>query len=113
MATYGLDIASTDVPDLPPEVEHDSIAYKDDFMESADVFGFVPIKLTSSDKMEYSSRVIANWFAEKMRCDQLAIGEIRYDQDVVIVNIHSSKVSLALKAVERYDLNGIKLSAEV
>ena len=113
MATYGLDITSTDVPDLPPEVENDSIAYKDDFMESADVFGFVPIKLTSSDKMEYSSRVIANWFAEKMRCDQLAIGEIRYDQDVVIVNIHSSKVSLALKAVERYDLNGIKLSAEV
>ena len=113
IATYGLDIASSSVPDLPSEVEKDSIAYKDDFMESADVFGFVPIKLTSKDKMDYSSRVIANWFAEKMRCDQLAIGEIRFDQDIVIVNIHSSKVSLALKAIDKYDLNGTKLSAEV
>ena len=113
IATYGLDIASSSVPDLPSEVEKDSIAYKDDFMESADVFGFVPIKLTSKDKMDYSSRVIANWFAEKMRCDQLAIGEIRFDQDTVIVNIHSSKVSLALKAIDKYDLNGTKLSAEV
>lgn len=113
IATYGLDIASSSVPDLPSEVEKDSIAYKDDFMESADVFGFVPIKLTSKDKMDYSSRVIANWFAEKMSCDQLAIGEIRFDQDTVIVNIHSSKVSLALKAIDKYDLNGTKLSAEV
>ena len=113
IATYGLDIESVDVPNLPSEIEKDSIAYKDDFMESADVFGFVPIKLTSSDKLEYSSRVIANWFAEKMRCDQLAIGEIRFEQNTVIVNIHSSKVSLALKAIEKYDLNGTKLSAEV
>ena len=113
IATYGLEIASASVPDLPSEVEKDSIAYKDDFMESADVFGFVPIKLTSEDKLDYSSRVIANWFAEKMRCDQLAIGEIRFDQDTVIVNIHSSKVSLALKAIDKYDLNGTKLYAEV
>ena len=113
IATYGLDIASSSVPDLPSEVEKDSISYKDDFMESADVFGFVPIKLTSNDKLDYSSRVIANWFAEKMRCDQLAIGEIRFDEDTVIVNIHSSKVSLALKAIDKYDLNGTKLSAEI
>ena len=113
IATYGLEIASASVPDLPSDVEKDSIAYKDDFMESADVFGFVPIKLTSEDKLDYSSRVIANWFAEKMRCDQLAIGEIRFDQDTVIVNIHSSKVSLALKAIDKYDLNGTKLYAEV
>ena len=113
IATYGLEIASASVPDLPSDVEKDSIAYKDDFMESADVFGFVPIKLTSKDKLDCSSRVIANWFAEKMRCDQLAIGEIRFDRDIVIVNIHSSKVSLALKAIDKYDLNGTKLSAEV
>jgi len=113
IATYGLEIASASVPDLPSDVEKDSIAYKDDFIESADVFGFVPIKLTSKDKLDCSSRVIANWFAEKMRCDQLAIGEIRFDRDIVIVNIHSSKVSLALKAIDKYDLNGTKLSAEV
>jgi hypothetical protein len=51
--------------------------------------------------------------AEKMRCDELAIGEIQFDQDTVTVNVHSSKVSLALKAIEKYDLNGVNLSAHV
>ena len=113
IATYGLDIASVAVPDLPSGVNKDAIAYKDDFMESADVFGFVPIKLTSNNDLTFSSRVIANWLAEKMRCDELSIGEIQFTQDTVVVNVHSSKVSLALKAIEKYDINGIKLSAHV
>ena len=113
IATYGLDIASVDVPNLPDGIDKDSIAYKDDYLESADVFGFVPIRLTSNDDIEFSSRVIANWLAEKMRCDELAIGEIQFDQDTVTVNVHSSKVSLALKAIEKYDLNGVNLSAHV
>ncbi|MEC7179136.1 MAG: hypothetical protein VXW28_07565, partial [Candidatus Thermoplasmatota archaeon] len=113
IATYGLDIASVEVPDLPKGIDNDSIAYKDDFMESADVFGFVPIRLTSNEDIEFSSRVIANWLVEKMRCDELAIGEIQFDRDIVTVNVHSSKVSLALKAIEKYDLNGVNLSAHV
>ena len=113
IATYGLDIASVAVPDLPSGVNKDAIAYKDDFMESADVFGFVPIKLTSNNDLTFSSRVIANWLAEKMRCDELSIGEIQFTQDTVVVNVHSSKVSLALKAIEKYDIDGIKLSAHV
>ncbi len=113
IATYGLDIASVEVPDLPEGIDNEAIAYKDDFMESADVFGFVPIKLTSNHAMEFSGRVIANWLVEKMRCDELAIGRIQFDQDIVTVNVHSSKVSLALKAIEKYDLNGTKLSAQI
>ena len=113
IATYGLDITSVDVPNLPDGIDKDSISYKDDYLESADVFGFVPIRLTSNDNIKFSSRVIANWLAEKMRCDELAIGDIQFDQDTVTVNVHSSKVSLALKAIEKYDLNGTKLSAQV
>ena len=82
-------------------------------MESADVFGFVPIRLTPDEHIDLSSRVIANWFAEKMRCDELAIGDIQFEPDAIVVNIHSSKVSLALKALQKYELNGTKVSAEV
>ena len=48
-----------------------------------------------------------------MRCDELAIGEIIIETDAIVVNIHSSKVSLALKALEKYELNGTKVSAEI
>ena len=113
IATYGLEIEQIGVPNLPTDVDKDIIAYKDDFMESADVFGFVPIRLTLDEQIDLSSRVIANWFAEKMRCDELAIGDIQFEKDAIVVNIHSSKVSLALKALEKYELNGTKVSAEV
>ena len=113
IATYGLDIEQIGVPNLPTGVDKDIIAYKDDFMESADVFGFVPIRLTLDEQIDLSSRVIANWFAEKMRCDELAIGDIQFEPDAIVVNIHSSKVSLALKALQKYELNGSKVSAEV
>ncbi|MGB0200381.1 MAG: DEAD/DEAH box helicase [Candidatus Poseidoniaceae archaeon] len=113
IATYGLDIEQIGVPNLPTGVDKDIIAYKDDFMESADVFGFVPIRLTLDEQIDLSSRVIANWLAEKMRCDELAIGDIQFEPDAIVVNIHSSKVSLALKALEKYELNGTKVSAEV
>ena len=113
IATYGLDIEQIGVPNLPTGIDKDPIAYKDDFMESADVFGFVPIRLTPKEQTDLSSRTIANWFAEKMRCDELAIGDIIIEIDAIVVNIHSSKVSLALKALEKYELNGTKVSAEI
>ena len=105
IATYGLDISPTEVPNLPEGVQKDSISYKDDFMESADVFGFVPIKLTSDTGINLSGRIISQWLAEKMRCDELAIGQIEFENDYTVVNVHSSKVSLALKAIEKYEIN--------
>ncbi len=113
IATYGLDILPTDVPNLPKGVQKDLISYKDDFMESADVFGFVPIKLTSDTGINLSGRIISQWLAEKMRCDELAIGQIEFEDDYALVNVHSSKVSLALKAIEKYELDGLKMSAQV
>ena len=112
-ATYGLQISVADVPDLPSGYDKDIIAYKDDFMESADVFGFVPIRLTSDSGITTSSRLLSEWLASKMGCDELAIGQIQLLSDRVIISIHSSKVSLALKAFEKYDFNGQKISAEV
>ena len=99
IATYELEISPTEVPNLPKGTK-DSISYKDDFMESADVFGFVPIKLTSDTGINLSGRIISQWLAEKMRCDELAIGQIEFENDYAVVNVHSSKVSLALKAIE-------------
>ena len=112
-ATYGLEILPADVPDLPSGSDKDVIAYKDDFMESADVFGFVPIRLTTDSGITTSGRLLSQWLASKMGCDELAIGQIQLLPDMIIVGVHSSKVSLALKAFEKYDFHGQKLLAEV
>ncbi|DAC27846.1 MAG TPA: hypothetical protein HA327_07585, partial [Candidatus Poseidoniaceae archaeon] len=82
-------------------------------MESADVFGFVPIRLTTDSGITTSGRLLSQWLASKMGCDELAIGQIQLLPDMVIVGVHSSKVSLALKAFEKYDFDGQKLLAEV
>ncbi|MEC8540687.1 MAG: C-terminal helicase domain-containing protein, partial [Candidatus Thermoplasmatota archaeon] len=113
VATYGLTISQVDVPELPEGVDNDRINYKDDFMETADVFGFVPVKLTSNQVLKTSGRAISQWLASKMSCDELAIGQIEFLGEIIVVNVHSSKVSLALKAFERYEFDGQKILAAI
>ncbi|MCH1481695.1 MAG: DEAD/DEAH box helicase, partial [Candidatus Poseidoniaceae archaeon] len=113
IATYGLDIKAVEVPKLADGASKDTIQYKDDYLETADVFGFVPIKITSSKGITSSSRKISMWLAEKMRCDELAIGQIKMVENYALVNVHSSKVSLAMKAFEKYEFSGEKLTAVI
>ena len=113
IATYGLEVIATEVPELPSGFSKDYIQYKDDYMESADVFGFVPVTLSSSKGIDVSSRLISQWLVEKMRCDELAIGQIASVGKDIVVSIHSSKVALALKAIEKFDFFGSKISASV
>ena len=113
IATYGLDIKAVEVPELADGASKDAIQYKDDYLETADVFGFVPIKITSSKGITSSSRKISMWLAEKMRCDELAIGQIKMVENYALVNVHSSKVSLAMKAFEKYEFSGEKLTAVI
>ena len=113
IATYGLDIKEVEVPKLADGVSKDAVQYKDDYLETADVFGFVPIKITSSNGITSSSRKISMWLAEKMRCDELAIGQIKLVENYALVSVHSSKVSLAMKAFEKYEFSGEKLTAVI
>ena len=113
VATYGLTISQVDVPELPKGTDREIITYKDDFMESADVFGFVPVKLTSDQELNTSGKAISQWLASKMNCDELAIGQIEMLGEMIVVNVHSSKVSLALKAFERYEFDGQKILAAI
>ena len=113
MSDYGLDITAVEVPELPNGMSKDTIQYKDDYLETADVFGFVPIKITSSSGINSSSRIISAWLAEKMRCDELAIGQIQLVDNYALVSVHSSKVSLAMKAFEKYEFSGEKLTAMI
>ena len=56
---------------------------------------------------------VSKWFLEQLRCDELAIGTIRFDDDSTYVSLHSSKIGTAMKAVEKRPFNGTTMTAVI
>jgi len=113
MATYGLDILPTEAPELPDGVDRDPVRRQDDFTESADVFGFVTVQLNLSEDNAGSALQVSSWLIEQLKCDELAVGEIKFDGDATLVSLHKSKIGLAMKAVEKRDYNGHQLTCAI
>ena len=113
IATYNLDIHETDAPELPEGIERDPVKKQDDFGENADVYGFVSIRLGASAAQLGSPLQIASWFEEHLRCDSLAIGDVRFEGESTVVSIHSSKLRLAMKAINMHPFGSQKVDAEV
>ncbi len=113
IATYNLDVQETDAPDLPEGVVRDPVRKQDDFGENADVYGFVSIRLGAGTDQLGSPLQIASWFEQHLRCDALAIGDVRFEGDSTVVAIHSSKLGLAMKAIQTHQFGSLKVDAEV
>jgi ATP-dependent RNA helicase DeaD len=113
IATYNLDVQETDAPDLPDGVGRDPVKKQDDFGENADVYGFVSIRLGAGTEQLGSPLQIASWFEQHLRCDALAIGDVRFEGDSTVVAIHSSKLGLAMKAIQMHPFGSLKVDAEV
>ena len=113
IATYNLDVRETDAPDLPDGVERDPVRKQDDFGENADVYGFVSIRLGAGTEQLGSPLQIATWFEQHLRCDALAIGDVRFEGDSTVVAIHSSKLGLAMKAIQMHPFGSLKVDAQV
>ena len=113
IATYNLDIHETDAPELPEGIERDPVKKQDDFGENADVYGFVSIRLSANATQLGSPLQIASWFEEHLRCDSLAIGDVRFEGESTVVSIHSSKLGLAMKAINMHPFGSQKVDAEV
>jgi len=113
IATYNLDVQETDAPDLPDGVDRDPVKKQDDFGENADVYGFVSIRLSAGTEQLGSPLQIASWFEQHLRCDALAIGDVRFEGDTTVVAVHSSKLGLAMKALQMHPFGSLKVDAEV
>ena len=86
---------------------------QEDFAETADVFGYVTMKLSLHPNDAGSSLNVSNWFVEQLRCDELAVGTVRFDDDSTYVSLHSSKIGTAMKAVEKRPFNGQTMTAVI
>ena len=43
----------------------------------------------------------------------MAIGDVRFDNDSTFISIHTSKVGLAIKALEKHDMAGQRVTGTV
>ena len=113
MATYGLDIIDTEAPELPDGIDRDPVSRQDDFGETADVFGFVTLQLDIDSSAAGSSRSVASWFQRALRCDDMALGDVHFEDNSTFISIHTSKVGLAIKALEKHDMAGQRVTGTV
>ena len=113
VATYNLSIEESDAPDLPEGVDRDPVRKQDDYGENADVYGFVNIQLDADASTLGSPLQIASWFEQHLRCDALAVGDVRFEGNSTLVAIHSSKLGLAMKAIKMHPFGSDMVTAEV
>ncbi len=113
IATYNLSVADSDAPDLPDGVDKDPVRKQDDYGENADVYGFVSIRLNADSSTLGTPLQIANWFEQHLRCNPLAIGDVRYEGESTLVAIHISKLGLAMKAIQAHPFGSDMIEAEV
>ena len=104
-ATHSLDIISTEAPELPDGIDRDPVRKQEDNSEAADVFGMVPIKISTTDMSKYS---IVELLISSLNCSELAIGDITINDDHSVVEVHNKHASLALRS-----LNSNKLDASI
>ena len=97
IATHSLDVSEVDAPELPDGVDRDPVKKQEDNSEVADVFGMVPIKLETTS---LSKNQIVNQIVSALNCDELAIGDISFDTDYTIVEVHSKHATLAIKSLK-------------
>ena len=112
IATYNLDVSESDVPELNDGID-EIIKHQDDYQENSSVFGFVTLKLDAPSSQIGSSRNISDWFVKAIKCDELAIGEITFEDTSTNVQIHTSKIGLAIKALEKNQMNGISVKPSI
>jgi ATP-dependent RNA helicase DeaD len=113
MATYGLDIIESEPPALPESMDRDPVKRQDDFGETADVFGFVTLELNIEPAAAGSSRKVSQWFTDALRCNEMAIGDVHFEGESTFISIHTSKVGLAIKALQKKEMSGQQVIATI
>ena len=109
-ATHSLVIEDVETPQLPEHVERDPVRKIQDFSESADVFGMVQIQITGNP---LGRNGIEDWLLNELKADALVIGAISVGPETTEVEVHISKVELALKALNAKPVGGEKVEATV
>ena len=110
ISTWNMVVQEVPAPELPEGVDRDPVRKQMDWGESADVFGMVPIRLSTS---ETSKLAIHNFISDQARLPDLAIGQIQADGTIAVVEIHREKAQHALDALKGKSMNGSEINVQI
>ena len=110
VSTWNMIVEEVEAPELPEGVDRDPVRKQMDWGESADVFGMVPIRMSTNETSKLS---IHNFVTEQARLPDLAIGRIVADGAQAVVEIHREKAQHALDALKGKSFNGSNINAEI
>ena len=110
ISTWNMVVQEVDAPELPEGVDRDPVRKQMDWGESADVFGMVPIRMSTDVT---SKLAIHGFITSEARLPDLAIGQIVADGTHAIVEVHREKAQHALDALKGKAFNGSNINAEL
>ena len=111
--TWNLNIMKAEAPKLPDHVDRDPVRPRKDWSESSDPFGMVRISIDAGGDTITSSLSLSEWIISQAKIKELAIGEIKINNDSTTVDIHSESAQRVLEIMERREYNGNKLKANL
>ena len=101
IATHSLEIIATEAPELPDGVTRDAVRKVEDNSEAADVFGMVPIRISTTTMSKFA---IVNEITSSLNCNELSVGDIVINDDFTIVEVHNRHASLAVRSFNAKDI---------
>tara|TARA_B100001094_G_scaffold317059_1_gene359023 strand:+ start:77 stop:1477 length:1401 start_codon:yes stop_codon:yes gene_type:complete len=102
IATHSLEIISSEAPELPDGISRDPVKKQEDNAEAADVFGMVPIRITTTSMSKFA---IVNEITTSLKCPELAVGDIVINDDHTVVEVHNKHASLAVRSFNSKDID--------
>ena len=102
IATHSLEIIASEAPELPDGVGRDPVRKQEDNAEAADVFGMVPIRITTTSMSKFA---IVNEITTSLNCPELAVGDIVINDDHTVVEVHNKHASLAVRSFNSKDID--------
>ena len=111
-STWNMKIPFVEVPPLSKRMERDPIKMREDWNEVSDPFGMVKVKLSIGNN-NVSKKSLYDWILENTKVPELAIGEIKQNEDDSIVEVHVEKVSYVLGVIKTKKYNGLTLRTTV
>ena len=111
ISTWNMVVEEVEAPALPDGVDRDPVRKQMDWGECADVFGMVPIQLSTA---ETSKLAIHDFVREQARLPDLAIGKIVANgSNAVDFEIHREKAQHTLDALKGKSMNGTEVNAQI
>jgi ATP-dependent RNA helicase DeaD len=102
IATHSLEIIVSEAPELPDGVDRDPVRKQEDNAEAADVFGMVPIRISTTSMSKFA---IVNEITTSLKCPELAVGDIVINDDYTVVEVHNKHASLAVRSFNSKDID--------